>query len=68
MLLIFCLLLYPQAAAEAAAKLDSGMLYPAEVGVNSYVRVRLSFCKKQVSSRIISYICLYMSKENYFTN
>ncbi|KAK7503764.1 hypothetical protein BaRGS_00004887, partial [Batillaria attramentaria] len=34
-------------AAELAARLDSGMQYPAEVGVNAYVRVRLSFIGKQ---------------------
>ena len=38
-----------QASAEAAARLDSGMQYPAEVGVNAYVRLRLSFLGKQVS-------------------
>ena len=37
-----------QASAEAAARLDSGMQYPAEVGVNAYVRLRLSFLGKQV--------------------
>ncbi|KAK7097644.1 C2 domain-containing protein 3-like [Littorina saxatilis] len=36
-----------KAAAEAAARGDSGMQYPAEVGVNAYVRLRLSFLGKQ---------------------
>jgi len=37
-----------QAAASALARYDSGMQYAAEVGVNSYVRVKLSFMDKQV--------------------
>ncbi|XP_071126216.1 C2 domain-containing protein 3-like [Mytilus edulis] len=36
-----------KAAAESIARLDTGMQYPAEVGVNSYVKVRLSFLQKQ---------------------
>ncbi|KAL3878157.1 hypothetical protein ACJMK2_030527 [Sinanodonta woodiana] len=32
-----------KASAEAAAQLDSGMQYPAEVGVNAYVKIKLSF-------------------------
>ncbi|XP_063416182.1 C2 domain-containing protein 3-like [Mytilus trossulus] len=36
-----------KAAAESIAHLDTGMQYPAEVGVNSYVKVRLSFLQKQ---------------------
>ena len=40
---------FQQAAAEALAHLDTGMQYPAEVGVNSYVKVKLSFLQKQVN-------------------
>ncbi|XP_076468573.1 C2 domain-containing protein 3-like isoform X2 [Babylonia areolata] len=36
-----------QAAAEWAARTDSGMQYPAEVGVNSYIRLILSFLGSQ---------------------
>ncbi|KAK3584373.1 hypothetical protein CHS0354_001298 [Potamilus streckersoni] len=32
-----------KASAEAAAQLDSGMQYPSEVGVNAYVKIKLSF-------------------------
>ncbi|OWF51153.1 C2 domain-containing protein 3-like [Mizuhopecten yessoensis] len=32
-----------KAAAEAIARLDSGMQYPAEVGVNTYIKIRMSF-------------------------
>ena len=39
-----------QAAAEKVASLDQGMQYPAEVGVNAYVRVKLSFLGQQVST------------------
>lgn len=38
-----------QAAAEALAYTDSGMQYPAEVGVNTYIKVQLSFLDKSVS-------------------
>ncbi|KAK3100781.1 hypothetical protein FSP39_025242 [Pinctada imbricata] len=34
-------------AAEAVAHLDTGMEYPAEVGVNSYVKVRMSFIGRE---------------------
>ncbi|XP_041357389.1 C2 domain-containing protein 3-like [Gigantopelta aegis] len=34
-------------AAENIARLDSGMQYPAEVGVNAYVSIRLSFLSKE---------------------
>ncbi|XP_033742500.1 C2 domain-containing protein 3-like [Pecten maximus] len=36
-----------KAAAEAIARIDSGMQYPAEVGVNTYVKIRLSFLSKE---------------------
>ncbi|XP_069129079.1 C2 domain-containing protein 3-like isoform X6 [Argopecten irradians] len=36
-----------KAAAEAIARLDSGMQYPAEVGVNTYVKIRMSFLSKE---------------------
>ncbi|XP_013378816.1 C2 domain-containing protein 3-like [Lingula anatina] len=36
-----------KAAAVAVARHDDGMQYPAEVGVNAYVRTRLSFLSKQ---------------------
>ncbi|XP_078324570.1 C2 domain-containing protein 3-like isoform X2 [Crassostrea virginica] len=35
-----------KAAAEALAYTDSGMQYPAEVGVNTYIKVQLSFLNK----------------------
>ena len=36
-----------QAAAVALSRHDAGMQYASEVGVNSYVRVQLSFLQKQ---------------------
>ncbi len=39
-----------RAAAVALAKLDAGMQYASEVGVNCYVRVQLSFLQKQVGT------------------
>ena len=52
---------YFQFAAEKAASMDQGMQYPAEVGVNAYVRVKLSFLGQQVSDCIkwINRILLY---------
>ena len=41
--------IFLQAAAESLAYLDTGMQYPAEVGVNSYVKVKMSFLQKQVN-------------------
>jgi len=41
-----------QAAAETLARLDSGMQYPSEVGINAYVKVQLSFLGKGVSKFI----------------
>ena len=41
---------FHQTAAEKAAISDQGMQYPAEVGVNAYVRVKLSFLGQQVST------------------
>ena len=38
-----------QAAAYMAARNDEGMRYAAQVGVNCYARVRLSFLNKEVS-------------------
>ena len=37
-----------QMAASVLARLDEGMQYPAEVGVNTYVRVRMSHLGKEV--------------------
>ena len=37
-----------QTAALVGARFDSGMQYAAEVGVNAYVRVKLSFLQKEV--------------------
>ncbi|XP_064607644.1 C2 domain-containing protein 3-like [Liolophura sinensis] len=36
-----------KSAAEAVARLDSGMQYPAEVGVNTYIKVVFSFLSKE---------------------
>ena len=44
-----CFVIY-QTAAEKASVSDQGMQYPAEVGVNAYVRVKLSFLGQQVSA------------------
>ena len=41
-----------QTAAAALAKQDRMMQYPAEVGVNAYARVKLSFLQSQVSDVI----------------
>ena len=38
-----------QTAAEMSARLDTGMEYPAEVGVNAYVKVSMSFTGREVS-------------------
>ena len=43
-------LVFHQTAAEKASVSDQGMQYPAEVGVNAYVRVKLSFLGQQVST------------------
>ena len=37
-----------QTAALIGARYDAGMQYAAEVGVNAYVRVKLSFLQKEV--------------------
>lgn len=49
--MLHCLYFFVQAAAESLAYTDSGMQYPAEVGVNTYIKVQLSFLDKSVSSR-----------------
>ena len=46
---LYCPHFSAQAAAEALAYTDSGMQYPAEVGVNTYIKVHLSFLNKSVS-------------------
>ena len=45
-----CCYIYLQAAATVLTRHDPTMQYSADVGVNSYVRVMLSFLHKQVSS------------------
>ncbi len=37
-----------QAAAVVSSRFDAGMEYASEVGVNAYVRVKLSFLQKEV--------------------
>ena len=48
-----------KSAATALARHDGGMQYAAEVGVNSYVRVRLSFLPKEVGGVKESLYALY---------
>jgi len=46
-----------QTAATLLARYDPAMQYSAEVGVNSYVRIMLSFLRKEVRIRI--YLCIF---------
>ena len=42
--------LFIQSAATSLARHDNGMQYPSQVGVNSYIKIQLSFLAKDVSS------------------
>ena len=52
-----------QSAAEACADHDQGMQYPAEVGVNTYVRVKLSFMGGEEGERVTRTVARSFSPE-----
>ena len=56
--IIIIIIIILKAAAAALARHDNGMQYASEVGVNSYVRVQLSFLKKEVCETYIAHLLL----------